>query len=744
MAISPSTQGQIAFKNLLGKSQTNALYGLLNEANGIAFDILSKNVWLDTIPTSSATAIQQGVTLTVYATLDPILDSNGRAFFTRWPSTVPTGIDLRTGLPFEYNKGSLLGINANDRITSVIPDSINLDYLVKPYSSFTSETVNTEIPALDIRDWVYQYNSGIFYQDNTSAPYPAPVRIRVYPYIGSKLTNLSTQENIRISAFGTNSYQATYSTPTIATYSSNYLYLVDFKNSNTTGDVTLNVNGIGTVSILQYGPTGLGNLLPDDITGATGPNGATAGPLYYLTYNSGYFQFYKNNPVQSNSVFTQLTPTQKQVGWVDVNTKFDNVNLQEVFQDILYGDRLGRIESFQLYGTQGVVSSILEVGQPTGLDTFTFSWTLSQPIGGDFLTSSFRILDKDGDAVIPDFNNNVDGTQIFEAQHVNLLSGQFLQSSPNDQFFDFEAKRSNGTTIQKRLTFDYYWAVYFGSTSSLELTNDDILSFSKILATNSNLVMGVNGPGYKYIVIPDDIDQIYSVTIDGNGGVMVGTSSTFSHYGDVRSFTHSESKLTENNITLTSYNFGQIRVTNSYGIGHDYNLYRTENFINTDVVIETSGVINDLNPVLMGGQGEIGPIGPQGPTGPLGGPVGPTGATGVQGATGPIGNVTDIGIKFVEVTDLYTFSSIDVNYVISMSHSASASVVIPLYTNSPIATASQIMIVNWSGATLSVSPESGVTLLSADSSRRIRTQYSVGTIVHMTQDVWLLTGDLTS
>jgi hypothetical protein len=225
---------------------------------------------------------------------------------------------------------------------------------------------------------------------------------------------------------------------------------------------------------------------------------------------------------------------------------------------------------------------------------------------------------------------------------------------------------------------------------------------------------------------------------------MVGTSSTFSHYGDVRSFTHSDSKLTENNITLTSYNFGQIRVTNSYGIGHDYNLYRTENFINTDVVIETSGVINDLNPVLMGGQGEIGPIGPQGPTGPLGGPVGPTGATGVQGATGPIGNVTDIGVKFVEVTDLYTFSSIDINYIVSMSHSASASVVIPLYSTSPIATASQIMIVNWSGATLSVSPESGVILLSADSSRRIRTQYSVGTIVHMSQDVWLLTGDLTS
>ena len=739
MAINSANQAQIAFKNLLGKSQTTDSSGLLNESLGITFDVLSRNVWLDNIPSSPATAILQGVTVEVIADLAIITDSVGKSYITKWPTAPPTGTDLKTGQPFAYGSGSLTGIAAGDRVLSVIPDSINSAYIVKPYVSYPSN----EIFVSDARDWVYQYNSGILYQDTITAPgYAAPTKIRVYPYIGSRLTNLQTQENIRISAFGTNSYQATYSTPTIATYSSNYLYLVDFANSNTIGDVTLNVNGIGTVSIYQYGPTGLGNLLPGDITGATGPNGATAGPLYYLTYNNGYFQFYKNNPVQSNSTFTQLTPTQREVGWVDQRTTFDNVNLQEVFQDILYGDQLGRVADFYLTGTQGVVNTILEVGQPVGNDTYTFSWALDQLTGNDFFTSSFQIYEIGDNDLIYD---NFDGTQVSELSHSNLLSSSFVISDPvNTYRYDLQVKRINGTTIRKSLTFEARRPVFFGSTTSFSLTNDDILSFNKVLATNSNLVVNVVGSGYKYIAIPESFEQIYSLNIDNNGGVMTSTFSTFSYYGDIRSFTHSATKVTENNITLTSYNFGQIRVTNSYGIGHNYNLYRTENLINSDVVIETSDVINDLNPVLVGGQGDTGPIGPQGPTGPLGGPIGPTGATGVQGATGPIGNVTDIGIKFVEVTDLYTFSSIDINYVISMSHSASASVVIPLYTNSPIATASQIMIVNWSGATLSVSPESGVTLLSADSSRRIRTQYSVGTIVHMTQDVWLLTGDLTS
>ena len=141
--------------------------------------------------------------------------------------------------------------------------------------------------------------------------------------------------------------------------------------------------------------------------------------------------------------------------------------------------------------------------------------------------------------------------------------------------------------------------------------------------------------------------------------------------------------------------------------------------------------------------GPVGPTGAIGPTGPSGGPVGPTGATGSIGATGPVGNVTDISIKFVNSVP-YSLILTDVNKVISMSHSTSGTISIPSYAEVNFATGSQIMIINWSGATLSVGPTSGVTLLSADSATRLRTQYSAATLLNITTDVWFMTGDITN
>ena len=131
-------------------------------------------------------------------------------------------------------------------------------------------------------------------------------------------------------------------------------------------------------------------------------------------------------------------------------------------------------------------------------------------------------------------------------------------------------------------------------------------------------------------------------------------------------------------------------------------------------------------------------------TGPSGGPIGPTGPTGPVGNTGSTGNITDIGISYVSVVDKYNLILSDVNYVLAMSHSSSASIYVPSYASASIGTGSQVMIVNWSGVTLSVAAGPGATLLSVDSSTRIRTRYSAATLIKMGLDTWLLTGDITN
>jgi hypothetical protein len=217
---------------------------------------------------------------------------------------------------------------------------------------------------------------------------------------------------------------------------------------------------------------------------------------------------------------------------------------------------------------------------------------------------------------------------------------------------------------------------------------------------------------------------------------MAGTSSGFNFV---------ESKIGNYNGTISSIYHDKIFVTSSFGLGSTYSLYRTLNNISSNMDVITNELADSNFGLIIGRDGFIGPVGPTGPigpTGPSGGPVGPTGTDGPTGPAGATGNVTDITIGY-QNTDFYSLVLTDVNSVIMMSHSSTGTISIPTYAEVNFATASQILIVNWSGATLSVGPTAGVTLLSADSAKKIRTQYSAATLLNVSTDVWLLTGDIT-
>lgn len=717
MSLTFSTQAQIAFKNISGKSQTDPLKGVLNEFYTNSFNISSRNIWSDSISENPTISQLQSTTIEVIADLDLIPGSNNHGFFTLWPSIPPSGIDYRTGGTFSYGLGSLVGVNAGDRMTDIISEFYGLSYSVIPYTSYPSGVISS----LDTREWFFQYNSGIFYQNITSNPTAS--KIKVYPYLGATLEITSDIENIRLSATGTNAYFATTTTPTISTYSTNYLFLVDFENSNTSGTVSLDILGIGTFSVKKNGVYGLENLNIGEIVGATGGD---PGPVYYLTFNGSEFQFYSTNPQQSSLSYTKPSLSNVKVGNLESGSSFDNVTFQEVFNDILYGNELGNITDFLLTGTQGYLSSI-EVGDELSPSTYTFSWTLSN-------TSLF-----DPDSVI------------IERQGVGLLTSSFTNSGPfnwnlssgitysstQSEVFNLSLKRNNGTTIRKELIIDWRYPIYFGSTASTLITGSDFPGeFTKLLATNSNFIINVNNSGYKYIAIPDSFSSIYFLSSEGIPVSMAGTSSGF----NFQNF-----KSSNSGGTISSIYFDKIFVTSSYGIGRTYSLYRSLNSISSDLNIVSSEIVDSDYRVISGrdgSQGIAGPTGPIGPTGPSGGPIGPTGATGPQGATGADGNVTDISIKYVNDTN-YSLILTDINKVIAMSHSTSATISIPTYAEVNIGTGSQIMIVNWSGATLSVGPTAGVTLLSADGARRLRTQYSAATLLNMDTNIWLLTGDIT-
>lgn len=240
MSLSSTNQAIIAYKNLSGKSNTDTSKSLGNEAEGIFFNIDSSNVWMNTIPALAADAVNDGFAIEVEASLVSDPTSNGQAYFAQWPTTAPSG--------HTYGSGLLSDIQAGSRVRGSIPPSYGSSYEAKPFAGAAVISVG------DSRDWLYQYNSGVFFQQIPNAS-PAPTKIKVYYYCGSNLKN---------------SAGAGATGATGATGSSAY-------------DVWITNGGVGTINdfltslIGATGATG-----SDGIMGATGATGS-AGDKYKTT-----------------------------------------------------------------------------------------------------------------------------------------------------------------------------------------------------------------------------------------------------------------------------------------------------------------------------------------------------------------------------------------------------------------------------------------------------------------------------
>ena len=70
MALSTEILAQVAFKNLLGKSQVQKNFGVNNESYGYFLNVPSSNVWLTPIPFNDpATAVNNQVSVKIIADL---------------------------------------------------------------------------------------------------------------------------------------------------------------------------------------------------------------------------------------------------------------------------------------------------------------------------------------------------------------------------------------------------------------------------------------------------------------------------------------------------------------------------------------------------------------------------------------------------------------------------------------------------------------------------------------------------
>ena len=127
-------RANVAFKNLMGRSQTRDVHDLGNEPYGIFLSPSQDYVLTSAIPTSRWVAMTNGIAIEVNADLTVHPNSSSHGYVATWPLTPPSGTDTKTGLPFAYGSGSLSGITnggsinvVSDRVLNSIPPTYNVN-----------------------------------------------------------------------------------------------------------------------------------------------------------------------------------------------------------------------------------------------------------------------------------------------------------------------------------------------------------------------------------------------------------------------------------------------------------------------------------------------------------------------------------------------------------------------------------------------------------------------------------------
>lgn len=545
MSLTSSTQASIAFKNISGKSMTDTGKGVNNEAEGIFFNIDSSNVWVSPMSPTPSVLVTNGVAIFVTADLSLDLTSNGRGYFATWPATVPSGIDPMTSLPYAYGSGLLSDINAGDRVRDAIPPSYGVPYEAKPYSSGP-----TIIPPGDPRNWIYQYNSGVFFQQDVVGP--TPTLIDLYVYIGERLSDQTIAEqatNIRVTAIGTDNYSG-IGTPSIATYSATDMYLVDFENINTGATaVTLEIDGLGAYEVITFDSDGFP-------IGLTGGGEINVGQVYYVIWDGNNFQLNYSNPqTTSPLLYTNLVGSVA-VGGIPAGTTFSNATMKDMWDALLkppYQQPNFSSFTFNHGGT------LREVGNAIVGGTYSFTWGTTYP--ANVQTNSVTIRDLTNNVVLLGGTAN-DGSAVITLSTIN-------KATPASHQWRANAVRTNSTVFYSpTVTVSWFWKRYYGTQSLTSLTAPQIQGLTGALAGNrlGNYTFGAGN--YKYFAWPTSFGAP-TLFRDFNTNLAVAMAGVAEGY----------------TTPVGAYYAQVVSVTNIWGYTTNYYVFRTRNILGGSIII---------------------------------------------------------------------------------------------------------------------------------------------------------------
>ena len=475
--LSNDSKLNISFKHLQGKSQTENAWGPEGEQVGIFFNIPSNVIFSEMIPYYPQDAILNGVAKKITANLiiDPA--SNGHAYFAVWRSG-------EAWYPPDAGPGDL--------VKNVIQPSYNdpFDTLGRNYNAIPYDTSNNFIPETDARAWVYQYQSGVFYQQETNGT--TPDHIELYVYSGRFLSDELSGFTSGLSNLVLNDLNdVTINNFTLQNYN---VLMYSGGSSGSTGGTWINFN-IEDRYVNVEGDTMTGSLI---ISGAG---------YLILTHGASV------NEISNDSGFTDASAnalvTEEAIAAAFNNLEDLYVNITG---DVMTGDLTITGGSY-LFLTEG--GHINDISEDSGLtDSSPFAVVTEEALSFRFdaIENNVYTKEESDDRFVNVTGDTMTGPLIINAQSgLTLQSGTLINelsddvtlsdASPNavvseevisqlmnginDQYVHVTGDTMTGNLIMSHLSGETLRSTYFDTVGTIILGKD--YSFSTILTGNTNV-----------------------------------------------------------------------------------------------------------------------------------------------------------------------------------------------------------------------------------------------------------------
>lgn len=198
------------------------------------------------------------------------------------------------------------------------------------------------------------------------------------------------------------------------------------------------------------------------------------------------------------------------------NKDYDYENVKESLDAILYKEPIVTLHGGNIY----------EKG--TVIDTLNLTWEINKNV--------------DSQILLPDIGEIDNNLRAYTVENLNITEDTTYTLIANDGL-------NSGIGETEILFRDY---VYYGSSSSINLTNEEILNFSKFFETITSNLLTFNCSGGKYLYIVIPIKYLNNISLKINGFIFNDVTKTEINLINETGYTSKYIVLKSNNIQTYS------------------------------------------------------------------------------------------------------------------------------------------------------------------------------------------------